>query len=1040
MLPDLSSMRESEPAPSDDATLDAPTPVGDMPTQGGGDPASTASTSSSRLDRLCNDLLDGVAGPTRLLHYVLLHRLGRGGTGVVYAAYDEKLDRKVAVKLWRQGRGQGQGRLVREAKAMARLADPNVAQVYEIGEAEGLTFIVMEFVDGITLKRWLAQAPRSRREILAVFQAAGSGLRGAHAKGLVHRDFKPDNVMLRDDGRVLVLDFGIARIDDAGPPVELGDGSKIESLSGTTSTLARARLPTDPVLRAVTGTPAYMAPEQFLGRDTDARTDQWSFCVALWEALHGQRPFAGGTVAELCLAVTQGVRTTPEHGDVPAWLRKVLERGLSVEPDRRWPSMAALLQALDEDPTRRRRWIAAAVGVGTLVLGGLGGAYAWREHRRAEALAACEAEGKAIDADWSDETREALERAFLATELPFASSAWEHTARWMGEHAHDWSEVYTTACVEARVEGRMSEDAHASVTDCLDQRRASFSALAEAWAELDDQMLMRATTAAASLTPASSCTSDPWVARRMRPPADAKAEVAALRTRLERVMAVRLAGRYDDALAEAETVAARADALAWRPIQAEAQLGLGRAHDALGKYEQASNAMWRASLEALGGGDDMAALDAATELTEIVGYRLARHAEGLRWGERAAMLIERLELHGTIHEAYLLDAVGKVQWKQGAYDDALTTLERALAIKDEVLGARHLDLAGSLDALGGLHLDRGDYDAALASHERALGIVQEILGPEHPNIAGSLNNMGTVRSKQGARAEALELHERSLAIKEAALGPEHPLVASSLVNLGGELEHHGAYDRAVAALERALRIWEVSLGPEHPNVGTVLINLTSVYTRRGEHERALVAGRRALAIFEASLGPEHPQVAWLLAAIGNVDLDRNRYGAAAETFQRGLEISERALGPDHPQVGSFLILEGSALRGQGRHEPAFERFERALRLQEAALGPDHVDVAIPLEEIGKLRLEQGRHAEARAAFERALSIRERGAAPVRQIAQLRFELGQVLWATGEQQRGRQLAVAARDALRTLPEDGAKKLAEVEAWLRERPEP
>jgi tetratricopeptide (TPR) repeat protein len=181
-------------------------------------------------------------------------------------------------------------------------------------------------------------------------------------------------------------------------------------------------------------------------------------------------------------------------------------------------------------------------------------------------------------------------------------------------------------------------------------------------------------------------------------------------------------------------------------------------------------------------------------------------------------------------------------------------------------------------------------------------------------------------------------------------------------------------------------------------------------------------------------------VAWLLAAIGNVDLDRNRYGAAAETFQRGLEISERALGPDHPQVGSFLILEGSALRGQGRHEPAFERFERALRLQEAALGPDHVDVAIPLEEIGKLRLEQGRHAEARAAFERALSIRERGAAPVRQIAQLRFELGQVLWATGEQQRGRQLAVAARDALRTLPEDGAKKLAEVEAWLRERPEP
>jgi tetratricopeptide (TPR) repeat protein/predicted Ser/Thr protein kinase len=1027
----------------DDATLEAELPVGDLPTQGA-EPAAegsaSASASASRMERLCSDLLDGVAGPTRLLHYVLLHRLGRGGTGVVYAAYDEKLDRKVAVKLWRQGRDKGPGRLVREAKAMARLADPNVAQVYEIGEVEGLTFIVMEFVDGVTLKRWLVAMPRSRREILAVFQAAGSGLRGAHAKGLVHRDFKPENVMLRDDGRVLVLDFGIARIDDAGPPLELELGSKVDSLSGTTSTLTRDRLPTDPVLRAVTGTPAYMAPEQFLGRETDARTDQWSFCVALWEALHGQRPYMGGTVAELCLAVTQGRRTMPEHGTVPAWLRKVLERGLAVDPAERWPSMDVLLEAMAADPTRRRRWIATAAGAGVLVAAGLGGTYVVREQRRAEAIAACEAEAAAIGADWSDETRRALEQGFLATELPFAASAWERAQERMGAYARDWSQLYSHTCREARVEAQRSEAAYAQVADCLDERRATFAGLVGAWAEADDQAVIRATTAATSLPSPSTCTSDLWLARRIDPPAASRVEVAALRERLERVAALQLVGSYDHALAEAQASLQAAQALGWRPLKAEAELMVGDSYEDLGKYEEAREATWQAFLEALGGGHDLVMLQAAVKLTAILGPNLARHEEALRWGQHGAMLIERLELGETVHQASLLRAIGAVQWKQGAYDEALASLERALEIDEAALGPEHPDIAASLKMLGNVEFERGAYDRALARYQRALSIKETVLGPDHPDIAGLLDNIGAVRGTQGARDEALELHQRALSIKEAALGPEHPAVAGSLVNVGVELQYRGERTRALASYERALRIWEATLGPDHPHVASVLNNIGNIHTKLGAHEQALAAQRRALAIIEATSGPDHPLVATLHVGMGNVLSEQGATDDALQTFRRGLELTERSLGPDHPNIALFLVNIGNVLRRQGRLEEALDHYQRALALLEAKLGPDHLDVAEPLVQIGLTQAQRSALTEARAALERALSIRERGAAPVGSLGEARFELAKVLWVTGERVRSRELAVAGRDALREQPEGRTEELAEAEAWLLERPEP
>src|SRR5258707_610263 len=246
--------------------------------------------------------------------------------GVVYAAYDPELDRKVAVKLLRaeadtkSNARAAQARLLREAQAMARLSHPNVISVHDVGALGTQVFIAMEFVEGKTLTRWLKEKPLTPREIVQTFLQAGKGLAAAHAAGLVHRDFKPDNVLIGNDGRIKVLDFGLARAveDVVGDAPTLPPQVVASGLS--TPRQLEARLTRS---GAFLGTPAYMAPEQLLGKTIDARADQFSFCVALYEALYGERPFAANSIEEVASAVVESkIRPPPSsarvRGDAPA--------------------------------------------------------------------------------------------------------------------------------------------------------------------------------------------------------------------------------------------------------------------------------------------------------------------------------------------------------------------------------------------------------------------------------------------------------------------------------------------------------------------------------------------------------------------------------------------------------------------------------------------------------------------------------------------------------------------------------------------------
>jgi hypothetical protein len=299
---------------------------------------------------------------TRIGRYEVEHLLGRGAFGAVYAGKDPELGRPIALKLLQtlptDGDAMAESRFLREAQSLARVSHPNVVAIFDSGVWQGRVFIAMERVDGTNLAAWLDERPRSIAEIVDVFLAAGRGLGAAHAVGLVHRDFKPANVLVSNDGKVKVSDFGLARPMGPGfvapePASQGGPGS-----SDSSAPLTQAG--------AVLGTPPYMAPEQHLGTDVDARTDQFAFCASLYEALYGRRPF-GGSYAQLRDDILHGrVRPPPPTARVPATLHQIVLRGLAVLPGERWPTLEALLQALGRDRTRLPRRIAA---VAAAVLG-----------------------------------------------------------------------------------------------------------------------------------------------------------------------------------------------------------------------------------------------------------------------------------------------------------------------------------------------------------------------------------------------------------------------------------------------------------------------------------------------------------------------------------------------------------------------------------------------------------------------------------------------------------------------------------------------
>ncbi|HET6584191.1 MAG TPA: serine/threonine-protein kinase, partial [Nannocystaceae bacterium] len=333
------------------------------------DPGSSSGGLESRvlLARARVRLLGRSPEPVHVGRYRILSRLGQGGMGVVYLAHDDELDRRVAIKILRHDlapSSAGRSRLLREAQATARLSHPNVVHVYEVGHEADQVYMAMEYIEGETLRRWCDGKPRSCAELVAIFSAAGEALAAAHEAGLVHRDFKPDNVLVGRDGRPRVVDFGLARADEATTTMSGREPTAKHSPIDVTATATLA------------GTPAYMAPEQHARQGADPRSDQFAFCVSLFEALYRKRPFGGETLTELAVQVAEGAIATvdPVAAGVPMRVHAAVMRGLSRHARQRFATMRELLAELREAAAPRARrawWPFAAIGAGALAVAAL---------------------------------------------------------------------------------------------------------------------------------------------------------------------------------------------------------------------------------------------------------------------------------------------------------------------------------------------------------------------------------------------------------------------------------------------------------------------------------------------------------------------------------------------------------------------------------------------------------------------------------------------------------------------------------------------
>jgi serine/threonine protein kinase len=805
--------------------------------------------------------------------YVILGLLGRGGMGEVYAAFDPELDRKIAIKLLRARPGtgadasQGRTRLLREAQAIARLSHPNVVVVYDVGTFEESVFIAMEFVEGSTLGYWLHAETRAPREVLEVFAAAGRGLAAAHAAGIIHRDFKPENVMLTKDGQVRVMDFGLAR--------QIGDKETDSTTPAMTPAAAAAALADacapddDPeataqlgaiggsaakgsggYLRvrltqtgAILGTPAYMAPEQFGGAACDARTDQFSFCVALYEALYGHRPFDGDTPVALLANVLAGtVKDAPPDARVPTWIRKILLRGLSPAPEDRYLAMADLLAALAHDPAKARRRKLALAGTVALMAATAFGAQRLTSGRRA----VCAGGAERVSRVWGPGPADAVARAFAATGNRHAGAALAGLTALLDRYAGRWAEMYTEACEATHVRGEQSSEVLDLRMECLNQRLSSVRALTDALAQADGASVDNALSAASGLPTLDRCADVSMLRAVIRPPDDpAKhAAVAALRERVSRVtMQVRLGGCARSA-AEAAQVVEAAVATGYRPVEAEARYALGSFGDNCLDPATAVKELENAAYAAEASRHDEIAISAAASAAQFYGDRIKNVALAHHWSRHAEAILERFPGH-PILEAWTAQARSQVARLDGRNEEALREMRMALALKQKELGDDHLEVAITVMNVGlALHeLGRDAESEPLMS--KAVAMFRTLSGEDSARLALGLANHAEVLTALGRYPEAHVAIERTLSIWRAADAGAF-YIGYGLFKLGDLQLAEGNPRTARASLEQSLSLLQKEDAEISAEVTFALAR--ALWSAPSERPRALTLARQAASV------------------------------------------------------------------------------------------------------------------------------------------------------------------------------------------------
>jgi len=862
--------------------------------------------------------------------YLVLDRLGAGAMGTVYAAYDTELDRRVAVKLLHPAEvapgasGESERAALRasmraEAQAMARLAHPNVIRVYDVGEHEGALFLAMELVEGTTLAAWLAARRRSWREVLQVFRAAGAGLAAAHEAGIIHRDFKPANVLVRDDGQVFVTDFGLARAVAARHPRRTGaDVPVVERAAASTRH------------DMIVGTPGYMAPEVLLGEIADERSDLFSFAVSLHEGLYGALPFTRRTIEQARAALLRGELASPT-GAVPRWVRRELARALDPDPGARHASQRALNDALGRDPMRRWRRVALAAAALGVVL--VGAALFTREGP--DAKASCMSAGSEVDAVWNDAARARVHARFGESGRPVAEDAFAIVARGLDAWKATYASMQRDVCVNT-LQKTQTETLLARRAACLQKRRFEAAAVLDLLVRADGRLVERAREVVESLDALEACGDFAALSSQVPLPSDAqRVALEAVDADLARAVVAGVAGRSEEGLRAAAKALELARASGYAPRVAESRFEIGRLHSLAGAFDEAHAELREATWGALAVHDDQLAAKAALQIAYIWGNQQARFGEAREALGLASALIARMGGDVSL-EATLHNTRGQVLYKQGAYREAVAEYRHALELRRQAGKSRWLsderrvtgaettirnNLANALAA-------SGSFEEALSEHAAVLETRLATEGPSHPSVASTLNNLGFTLMEQFRYREALEAFERAVAVRERVLAPEHWLTGMSRANAGMALAGLGRNEEAIEQLERGLAAIEKKTGRAHPNVAAVETELAAVHLARGDGGEAEAAIARAIAALDASVGREHADAARTHEVHGQLLLARGDVGGALVAFTTAVAITGQAK-PDTPAQVGPLVGTGESLLALGEVGAAIATLEEA---------------------------------------------------------------------------------------------------------------
>ncbi len=874
----------------------------------------------------------------RIGRYLIHGTLGQGGMGKVLRAHDETLGRDVALKVLHEGRGgRHEQRLLREAQALARLADPNVVRVYDVGEIDDRLCMAMELVHGEPLHRWQRE-PRPWPEALDVYRQAGRGLAAAHAVGLIHRDFKPANCILDEDGVVKVLDFGLARgvqAEPEPPPID-ADLTHDEEPSIVTAedsmTASRSQRMLEQVLTrtgTMLGTLAYMAPEQLMGKPAEPSSDQFAFCVALYEALYGRRPFGGSTAIAILYAIqSQRPAAAPLRAGlppVPRWLQDILRRGLSVASHDRYPSMSALLDALERRLTRRRRVRSGAMGAVALVaLGGVlsfGGVFAGEQP--------CDGLREASLPGWSAADRDAVGAALGAADIEGIDHARAQVESGLDAYAEAWIEARADACEATWVRREAGEQALARRMACLDDRATHVRAATERLAELDDRTAAHAASTVGSLPSLQPCEDVEALLRGPAPvPTTLADEAAQIRDLIARSWASGATGHEDHGEEAASRAVAAAEALPDAPVLllealqnrghlfrrarrlAEAREDLSRGLELSERLDDESRTidLLRELIIAAHEGDDPAALDAwqtvsrgklsrlddqprrraqRWSLEAIAAFytRPRRLDDALEWGNKAAQAYDALQPPAIDEQLTALLLLGNVQRRRREFDDARATFERAGTLAER--SGRQPYRARVQYKLGHLHYVQGQFDEALVHLDASLANLSKFFGARSVAVIRTHHILSQIHRLQGSVATALE-HATAA---HDSIDDRVPLkmkgeIANTLASLHRSA---GQWDLAIDHYGKARAAWSSMPSPDRALLAMLDSNVADCLVVKGDVDAAGRLYDEALVMLDMVVAPDDRRRAYPLLGRGELMLANDEPAAAIEDLRRVLE-------------------------------------------------------------------------------------------------------------------------------------------------------